>query len=751
MLALRSVVTLLLLFCVGFTYAQQPGEKVSDLKYNAQLSWQAAVQRSLDQTYIYAVDTISLPFIDEFSTDKFKKYNSSPTDGNVSDTLFIALYDVTNTIVEPDTMYSLDTSYYYQHDSFFSPDTVIVTITPYASKIITVHDICNHPVTSQTDEVWPAYDVNEYTWNNIIDTIWHNPPDLVQDSARIYFVEATDTASLWVDNNACRNDNFPIAPPTIGVATLDGLDSIGYPHNFSTSNTYGLADHLTSKPIDLRFSPSNAFDSLYLSFYFQAGGHGREPEFADSLILEFWSPDSVEWYQVWSSPGIALDSFQQVMVPVDEPQYWKNGFQFRFSNYGSLAGNTDLWHVDYVILDSGRVFSDTIRQDLAFSEPIHTLLLDYVSMPWKHFRADPVNSMNQVTVNTQMSNLFTYSTFKTFFAVKYGQPLGDFQTQTRVISTAVGEIDYSHFSVNHFDSLFIAPFNYVYDTAYASVDTCAFIDACFYINNQDTVTVNDTLRFTQEFSNYYAYDDGSAERAWGVYGSPISPKVAYRFNAVQADSIRAVNIHFSPSVDDVSADPFLISIWTVGSDNKPGTLIHENISFQFPVYNIGKNGFYEYELDSTIAVPTSYFVGWTQTTVNRLNVGLDLNTDSRSRIYFDDGAGWENTTLPYDASLMIRPVYVTFKDIYLAVNEETPELDLNVYPNPTRDRFYIELPTRIRPDVQLFDFSGKLLFSAQRFNDAYIDVSDYPAGIYLLRVYDERGDRTATRKVVVQH
>lgn len=59
--------------------------------------------------------------------------------------------------------------------------------------------------------------------------------------------------SLWLDQDAFINRSFANAPPTIGVATLDGLDALGRPHD-SLSGSEEIADHLTSRPIDLEAS-----------------------------------------------------------------------------------------------------------------------------------------------------------------------------------------------------------------------------------------------------------------------------------------------------------------------------------------------------------------------------------------------------------------------------------------------------------------------------------------------------------------
>jgi hypothetical protein len=62
--------------------------------------------------------------------------------------------------------------------------------------------------------------------------------------------------------------------------------------------------------------------------------------------------------------------------------------------------------------------------------------------------------------------------------------------------------------------------------------------------------MNDTTGFYQSFSNYYSYDDGSAEAAFGPTGTQA--RLAVQFDAYEADSLIGVAFNFVPSVIDVS-------------------------------------------------------------------------------------------------------------------------------------------------------------------------------------------------------
>ena len=190
----------------------------------------------------------------------------------------------------------------------------------------------------------------------------------------------------WQDTSAYINTHFPINPPTIGVATFDGLMNDGYPYDFTDQYAYGPADTLTSLPINL--SSFSSADNVYLTFHYQPGGLGNYPDDSDSLVLEFFSPFGAgQWTQVWSSDMNApVDTFTQVFVQVTDLAYFLDGFQFRFRNYATLSGAFDLWHIDYVLLDAGIDPNNFVFDEVSQQFHENTLLNNnYTAMPWTHF------------------------------------------------------------------------------------------------------------------------------------------------------------------------------------------------------------------------------------------------------------------------------------------------------------------------------------------------------------------------------
>ena len=70
-----------------------------------------------------------------------------------------------------------------------------------------------------------------------------------------------------------------------------------------------------------------------------------------------------------------------------------------------------------------------------------------------------------------------------------------------------------------------------------------------------------------------------------------------------------------------------------------------------------------------------------------------------------------------------------------------------VYPNPTNDVVNLQFETASKHVITLTDLSGKVLL-LQEVNDSMVrlDMSCYPAGVYLLIVVD--GEQRSTTRVV---
>ena len=752
----KLVFSFIIILVQSLVYSQ---ESLEPLRTNYQLIQQnrvASFDRSSpveNNDFIYLTDTIHLPIVDDFSTDKYKKFDADVNDVSVSDSMWYAVFDINGIPISNFETFMDDTTYEYYFDStqMNGVDTLIEYKTPLNSTYIYVQDLTLYPITISVVEVWPNTTLYDSSWTVASPdmAIVDNLPDYKQDSLILYFVppDLDDVDMLWLDNSTYKNTTYPVNPLTIGVATFDGLNNNGYPYDWSASSAVGWSDELTSKPFflseDASGNPYALDDSVYLTFWYQAGGIGESPDMFDSLRLEYFIPNQNTWKRIWSTGGFTSDDWYFKHLLLDDTMYFQDGFQFRFSNYGNQTGSLDHWHLDYVILGANRSFADTVMNDWAFQYEPTTMLHEYTSIPWKHY--------DQVSQDVTLDEVIIPS-FNSSANNKFLQPAAmDLFYNNSLLTT----IPYNPTALNvpalsNFDMVYDLGTGFEFNPTVA--DTFATFDARFYLATNTTperLSENDTIYHHQEFKNYYAYDDGTAEAAYGLVSS--GAELAYRFELPSgiSDTIRAVQIHFSPSVNDASSDPFFLQIWN-DSAGQPGSLIYTtddvNLpTFYYPQYNLGVNGFCQYELPYDVPVSGTYYVGWRQSSANRLNIGFDKNINRQSDIFYKIGSSWTNTI--FEGALMLRPVFVSLVDNLVDKPTLNRVSDFEIYPNPTKDYFSITSYDLIE-STEIYDLQGRFILHDNRSKS--IDVSAWNNGIYIVKVHFNNGSIN-TKKLIVQH
>ena len=680
---------------------------------------------TFDSTFVFVPDTIQLPVFDDFSTNKFQQYNGDINAPGVTSELF---YQLTN----PVTLLPLDNSLVYTGQVTFKRTFDIVstvfTDSIFGTTNVRVGDLSSYPPQYSELELYPPYFIFD-TINdpgNTVDTIWVTNPPYVQDSARIFFQPVNDPQKIWLDEYAYHNYRFAKDPRSLGVVTFDGLDETGYPYEIGTAMT-NYADKLTSKPIDLQ--PYNSSDSLYFSFLYQAEGLGDIPESGDSLIVEFYAPELQEWNRVWGVEGDTVYPFRAANILVSNPIYFKKGFQFRFRNYGSLAGGLDHFHVDYVHLRTLSAYDDTLFKDFAFVYPLNSLLQTYTSVPWDHYKESSTSKMTDSLLIKLHNGSPTAENYQNGqVSVSYNSTLeGNFILQG--FNLAESNINYNpqttHTSYNDCSN------GYEFDRTKPGIEQSFEVRASASAQFPN-FTLNDSTVFYQEFYNYYSYDDGTAEAAFGPTGTQA--RLAIEYNSYQADSLIGVNIHFVPSVTDVSSNIFLLTVWN-DNNGKPGSVIYEDDVFfpRNPQYGDNENIFITYYFKDTmkVAVGTKFHIGWRQLDAVRLNAGLDRNIDNSSKIRYSVDGGFTWLSSPFEGSAMIRPVFSTALDTTLAQIDFIETQDIILYPNPTSDIVhFMENNMEVTYQFVLYNSVGQLIESNYA---SEVQLSNLDQGIYFVQ------------------
>lgn len=544
-------------------------------------------------------------------------------------------------------------------------------------------------------------------------------------------------ALKWEDNFVYINNSFPIDPPSLGVATFDGLNPKGQPYADNVG-AVGIADVLTSLPINL--SGLREQDSIYLSFYWQNGGRGDRPEIsADFFFVEFLNNEG-QWVEVLRIPPPAqVIDFRQEFIKLT-PAYLHDTFRFKFGAVGSLYGSVDHWHIDYVKLDRNRNPStEATVSDMAFVQGPVRYFKDYYQLPYRHFTRDMLADSNTVRVKNNFRN--TVDIVDNYLAVELGS--GD------VLDTYSGPSE---------DVPPVSTFNFRYDTLNIPeglsgdtiiIDVLHFFNTSAENNSPQYVRDNNRLLNRIVFANTFAYDDGSAERAYRLENFDFG-KVAVGFRTSVPDTLRAISFHlpFFPNFTPGTAllPLFNIVVWsaidTIGGDGGEElyreNLLNRNDLIQPGGSQVNDFSFYTFKPELNdgrdyLLVDGNFFVGIEFERGNGVDIGFDANTAANQHVFFNIGFGWFQSQFP--GALLVNAIMGSkLSGIFTSNGPEvsTPLKQIKVYPNPAGSWL------NIHPDIDLpyrysvFNMAGQV----QRFGTGsgmvQLETETLNPGMYIL-------------------
>lgn len=555
------------------------------------------------------------------------------------------------------------------------------------------------------------------------------------------------------------NNTFTKNHPTLNVATFDGLQSSGTPYDFANSLAEGATDSLTSLPIDLQYSVA---DSVHFTFFYRTQGLGDKPELRDSLRLQFLT-NGDKWQTVWvgltDTSKTPNDSFKRVIIPIRANLFLHNKFQFSFQSFGRKSGQFDVWHVDYVYLDkiknqltTGEVIKNiSIRnpttkevtsistQDLSTQSQITSFLKRYNSMPLRQLLANSQKELAD-SVKWNVSNL---SNMLRFFPYNYqvtNSLTNDVLQTTASLEKGIGS--FSTLELKQKNELNLASLN----------ATKLKLKIAFKATTSDVspFVVNDTISRIVDLDNYYAYDDGTAEKA--AYLGKGFGRVAVQFIVNKPDAVKAIRINVQPTVTNLAGKRLTLQI-LANEKGRPGKAL-KTISDSTTIikYPNTPNAFIEYKLDS-VAVVDTFYVGYVQLADDEpLTIGLDENSSQfANRHFYNINNEWINVTeiqstnsfVPIKGSLMIRPVMSGKEVFVLATEEEIDDKSLVIYPNPSKDIFRWN-DSRLK-NVELLDITGRRILQTTTDNQE-VNLQSLNTGTYLLRLSNDKN--TFVRKIV---
>jgi hypothetical protein len=578
----------------------------------------------------------------------------------------------------------------------------------------------------------------------------------IQVSQKIYlpFIEDFSSSDVipdqrkWKSTSTYINKEFAKNPPSIGVATFDGLDANATPYGVGR----GLCDSLLSQSFNL--SGLRFADSVILSFFIQPKGWGETPNNNDSLILEIRSnPCNPFAYKIlWSTSAVnySKDRFTRIDIVLFDSSMFHDDVQILFRNIGSRTGNINHWHIDYIQFDKGRTRNDAYR-DVAITTKPTSLIKPYSSMPYIHFAVNPSN-YTKTNQRMYMRNNFNLNT-----PIVYSRLI---KNENNVSLDSFANIIPNFLALSDTSIIFNNPINL---PNLSTADTIQFNTTyrTGIIGSTDNIPTNDQVVIPTYFSNFFAYDDGSAESGYGIdldYGG-----VALGYELAKPDTLFGISMHFNRSFEDVSLRTFDLMVWQAIATNSNGTgeTVLKRFSLQAPQYFYDYNAFYYFKFDEPILVPSGkFYIGWEQSQIFNLNVGWDENFEIDGSPAVNPNLAYKIRDLWRNSSVrgtpMMRPIVgkwltppVGSEEIEAKTQIQKGTLQVVIYPNPASTILRIDAPGKNgKLDIRILDLQGRIVLHQSNLeNEVHLPL--LTNGMYLIQVTDESGN-SSTEKLIIQ-
>ncbi|MDR0969618.1 MAG: T9SS type A sorting domain-containing protein [Lentimicrobiaceae bacterium] len=468
----------------------------------------------------------------------------------------------------------------------------------------------------------------------------------------------------------------------------------------------------------------------------------------------------VAWRNVWAAKGQTLDEFlaekgdyfEQVMIPITNADYFFDEFQFRFFNYGSIAGsialnnksNVDHWNLDFIYLNYNRSIADTTYPMITFSESAPSFLKRYRQMPYRQFLGNPTSAVNP-SFEMYITNLdaISHQTNYSYFVQQVGRDFAYSYNGGTCELFPYSQMGFQNCELGGCHQRHACPYvnsNFSFDF---ELDSTSYSIKHYISDSTVNPILVDSLIFRQGFYNYFSYDDGTPEFGYGV--EPVGAAFAVQFEMSTPDTLRGVQMLFNQTLNNANYDYFDIVVWR-DNNGRPGEEMYR-LSNQRPQWSDMIYDFMYYKFDRVVVVNGLFYVGIVQSELGSINIGFDASKDNSSYNFYNAGENWLQSQ--FAGSIMLRPVVGA--PYIVSVNEIEEPKSVKIYPNPAQNTLNIVLPENVdqsQVTISIYDITGRLVL--RRDFEPQISVVNLDEGFYQLQLQTRRGN-TFTEKMIISH
>jgi hypothetical protein len=218
-----------------------------------------------------------------------------------------------------------------------------------------------------------------------------------------------------------------------------------------------------------------------------------------------------------------------------------------------------------------------------------------------------------------------------------------------------------------------------------------------------------------------------------------------------------MQIYFNPVINGSNQKLIDLEVWN-DSNGKPGQII-KTLGGVSPVYTNNLNEFNSYWFETPLIIEPGtfpglrFYIGWSQSSVDNLNVGFDRYKDSHTKRFYNVDGTWQMSDSVNYGSLMMRPIVGSANP--LGIEKPSAAEYLRIQPNPVTDgNLIILLPESWRNNadnklnISIISSTGSLVLTDTFSNP--VNVSQLAPGFYMVILTDKNNGHKATAKLIVR-
>jgi len=579
-----------------------------------------------------------------------------------------------------------------------------------------------------------------------------------------YKSNVPDSNSWLYGENVFINNSYTYLPPSMNVASLDGFDGSGKAYGDEASNN-GIGDSLVSQPIDLsNFDPNS---NINLSFFWQEGFGGFAPDQQDSLKLNFKNSDN-QWIQVHGFGGsgnIEPTLFSQHFERINDTSFLHAGFQFKFEVSGNLAGDFDVWNLDYIYLNEGNTPVNTQNnaydsyEDRTFTKKAGTPFGNYYAIPLQHLESnwleENLQSSDFIYNNLWGGNANNFSFGTEFFSIVYdtlkpdiiidsldvdGIFLTDLQDTARFTYQVNNKNDFIDYIMNEKNTEDSVHLNFQFNLG--TNDSLFFetIDGVAQYYPDLSFRQNDTISTIIPLHDYYAYDDGTAESR--VQLNSRNYLLAQGFEMIGEQYLTGIELYVPNITQNSSTQNITLLVWNDLTSSTDDILRAQNVLIN---ESSAINQFQRFSFDRPVLLNGEFFIGYREENDEPISIGFDKNSNSADQLFYNQSGTWEPNTV-LEGSVMIRPVFDEARVTVSNKKAINKKWNIKAYPNPNRGLLKF---TDRWDEVKIYDLQGRLQLQFENDENLNeIDISLLKNDLYLVKI--RKGNQITALKIMLR-